>query len=80
MLVNALLTALLIGSRVRATTQHIPSRSLYTPLPHADSIVDVGYAIYKGLFNETSNITSFLGVRYASPPIGMLRTFSCFNL
>ncbi|THH08486.1 hypothetical protein EW145_g2677 [Phellinidium pouzarii] len=35
--------------------------------------VDLGYATYQGTFNSTSNITSFLGVRYASPPSGTLR-------
>ncbi|KAI0347662.1 cephalosporin esterase [Trametopsis cervina] len=36
-------------------------------------IVDLGYAIYQGVFNETSNTTDFLGVRYAAPPVGNLR-------
>lgn len=33
-------------------------------------ILDLGYAIYQGVFNETSNTTDFLGVRYAAPPVG----------
>lgn len=33
-------------------------------------IVDLGYAIYQGSFNQTSNTTDFLGVRFAAPPVG----------
>ncbi|KAI5890825.1 alpha/beta-hydrolase [Schizophyllum commune H4-8] len=35
--------------------------------------VDLGYATYEGAFDSTFNITEFLGVRYAAPPIGNLR-------
>lgn len=34
------------------------------------NIVDLGYARYQGVFNTTSNITSFRGIRYAAPPTG----------
>lgn len=34
------------------------------------TVVDLGYARYRGTFNETSNTTTFLGIRYAAPPIG----------
>lgn len=33
-------------------------------------IVDLGYAQYQGYFDAQTNITSFLSVRYAAPPIG----------
>lgn len=33
-------------------------------------IVDLGYAKYHGMVNTTLNVTTFLGVRYAAPPIG----------
>ncbi|KAG8212817.1 Alpha/Beta hydrolase protein [Butyriboletus roseoflavus] len=33
-------------------------------------IVDLGYAQYEGYFDAQTNITSFLSVRYAAPPIG----------
>ncbi|KAL5513502.1 hypothetical protein ACEPAH_3901 [Sanghuangporus vaninii] len=36
-------------------------------------VVDLGYAKYQGVLNATLNITSFLGMRYASPPLGELR-------
>ena len=32
--------------------------------------VDLGYATYQGTFNSTANTTNFLGIRYASPPVG----------
>ncbi|KAH7920758.1 alpha/beta-hydrolase [Leucogyrophana mollusca] len=35
--------------------------------------VDLGYASYQGSVDPTSNITSFLGIRYAAPPVGDLR-------
>jgi hypothetical protein len=33
-------------------------------------VVDVGYARYRGAFNSASNVTSFLGMRFAAPPTG----------
>ncbi|KAL5531105.1 hypothetical protein ACEPAG_3981 [Sanghuangporus baumii] len=36
-------------------------------------VVDLGYAKYQGVLNATLNISSFLGMRYASPPLGKLR-------
>ena len=33
-------------------------------------IVDLGYAQYQGFFDVQTNITNFLGIRYAAPPIG----------
>ncbi|KAG1731964.1 Alpha/Beta hydrolase protein [Suillus paluster] len=36
-------------------------------------IVDLGYAQYQGSVDTVTNITSFLGVRYAAPPLGDLR-------
>ncbi|KAJ7351998.1 alpha/beta-hydrolase [Mycena albidolilacea] len=35
--------------------------------------VDVGYARYQGFVDGATNITQFLGIRYAAPPIGDLR-------
>jgi len=36
-------------------------------------IVDLGYAQYQGTVNAATNITNFLGLRYAAAPIGDLR-------
>ncbi|KAF5392285.1 hypothetical protein D9757_001481 [Collybiopsis confluens] len=36
-------------------------------------IIDLGYAKYQGVFDDVNNLTSYLGVRYAAPPIGDLR-------
>ncbi|KAJ7068817.1 Alpha/Beta hydrolase protein [Mycena amicta] len=36
-------------------------------------IVDLGYGQYQGAVNLTANITSFLGIRFAAPPLGDLR-------
>ena len=33
-------------------------------------VIDLGYAQYQGAYNATSNITSFLSIRYAAPPVG----------
>ncbi|THV05590.1 alpha/beta-hydrolase [Dendrothele bispora CBS 962.96] len=36
-------------------------------------IIDLGYARYQGTFDSRNNVTNFLGVRYASAPVGNLR-------
>jgi len=33
-------------------------------------VIDLGYASYQGSFDSTNNVTNFLGIRYASPPLG----------
>ena len=47
----------------------------------ADSpqIVDLGYAIYQGTFNSTSNITDFFSIRYAAPPVGTFAALLLLN-
>lgn len=39
---------------------------------YADSpqVVHLGYATYEGTLNSTANISNFLGIRYAAPPVG----------
>ncbi|KAJ7470971.1 Alpha/Beta hydrolase protein [Mycena latifolia] len=39
----------------------------------ATPIVDLGYAQYQGAVNMSTNVTTFLGMRYAAAPIGELR-------
>ncbi|KAK7032667.1 carboxylic ester hydrolase [Favolaschia claudopus] len=39
----------------------------------AGPIVDLGYAQYQGSVNATTNVATFLGIRYATPPLGNLR-------
>ncbi|KAJ3970091.1 alpha beta-hydrolase [Lentinula raphanica] len=36
-------------------------------------VIDLGYARYQGAFDSTNNLTSYLGMRYAAPPLGDLR-------
>jgi carboxylesterase type B len=36
-------------------------------------IVDLGYSQYQGSVDTATNTTSFLGIRYAAPPLGNLR-------
>ncbi|KAG1750596.1 Alpha/Beta hydrolase protein [Suillus paluster] len=36
-------------------------------------IIDLGYARYQGSVDTATNITSFLGIRYAAPPVGDFR-------
>lgn len=33
-------------------------------------VIDLGYTKYQGVFDDLNNITSYLGMRYAAPPIG----------
>ncbi|KAG0695772.1 Alpha/Beta hydrolase protein [Suillus ampliporus] len=37
------------------------------------SIINLGYAQYQGSVDTATNITSFLGIRYAAPPVGDFR-------
>ncbi|KAJ7913325.1 alpha beta-hydrolase [Mycena leptocephala] len=47
---------------------------LTAPLARAQTpIVDLGYAQYQGAVNSANNVTHFLGIRYAAPPLGDLR-------
>lgn len=39
----------------------------------ADLQVDLGYAVYEGVSNESIGINYWKGIRYAAPPIGELR-------
>jgi hypothetical protein len=34
------------------------------------SIINLGYAQYQGSVDTVTNTTSFLGIRYAAPPLG----------
>ncbi|KAJ7314680.1 Alpha/Beta hydrolase protein [Mycena albidolilacea] len=43
------------------------------PWAMATPVIDLGYAQYQGTVNTTTNITTFLGIRYAAPPVGNLR-------
>ncbi|PSR85518.1 Carboxylesterase [Coniella lustricola] len=36
-------------------------------------VVDLGYEIYEGYYNATSDLNVFKGLRYAAPPTGSLR-------
>jgi len=40
-------------------------------------IVNLGYAQYQGSIDTTTNITSFLGIRYAAPPVGAFSSVCC---
>ncbi|KAI0085286.1 Alpha/Beta hydrolase protein [Irpex rosettiformis] len=61
MLLNALVS--LLGLSFDVYGQRAP----------ASPVVDLGYAIYEGTFNQTTNVTSFLGIRFAAPPVRKLR-------
>ncbi|KAI1004019.1 Carboxylesterase [Podosphaera aphanis] len=51
------------------------SASLVLALPSfpASPIVDLQYALYQGLLNDTGNYYNFSNIRYAAPPLGNLR-------
>ncbi|THV01067.1 alpha/beta-hydrolase [Dendrothele bispora CBS 962.96] len=36
-------------------------------------VIDLGYASYQGTFDSSTNVTNYLGIRYASPPVDNLR-------
>ncbi|TVY16210.1 Lipase 1 [Lachnellula arida] len=37
------------------------------------AVVDLGYGVYGGYFNQTAELDIYKGIRYAAPPIGELR-------
>ncbi|GFP59283.1 probable secreted lipase ARB_02369 [Trichoderma asperellum] len=45
------------------------TRSAARPAPQ----VDLGYAVYEGVYNDTYNLNTWKSIRYAAPPIGNLR-------
>ncbi|KAJ8083133.1 hypothetical protein PM082_009002 [Marasmius tenuissimus] len=49
------------------------SHSVHAQTEESAPFVDLGYARYQGVFNETTNVTTFFGIRYAAAPIGDLR-------
>jgi hypothetical protein len=60
----ALFTALVSSSSLRGS-EFIPK-----PRTGPGPFVDLGYAKYQGSTDLTTNISSFLSIRYAAPPIG----------
>ncbi|KAL0571252.1 DNA-directed DNA polymerase gamma mip1, partial [Marasmius crinis-equi] len=42
-------------------------------LPNESPVVDLGYAQYQGVYDSSTNVTDYRGVRYAAPPTGDLR-------
>ena len=60
----AQLCVLLLGLVV-STSEAIPAGRRQT-----DSTVDLGYAVYRGAVNTTTNIESFKGIRYVAAPVG----------
>ncbi|KAF8462299.1 Alpha/Beta hydrolase protein [Kalaharituber pfeilii] len=38
-----------------------------------DPIADLGYAMYQGTHDPTTNYSAFFGMRFAAPPLGNLR-------
>ncbi|KAG5221456.1 alpha/beta-hydrolase [Salix suchowensis] len=50
------------------------SLSSFTPAAQTTGpIVDLGYARYRGAVNDTTSVTSYLGIRFAEPPVEDLR-------
>ena len=33
-------------------------------------VIDLGYAKIQGTFNASDNVSAFLGIRFAAPPVG----------
>jgi hypothetical protein len=46
------------------------------PFAQAGKVVDLGYAIYQSDLSIVPGVTSFLGIRYAAPPTGILFAIS----
>jgi hypothetical protein len=48
----------------------VNATSTTNPNPVKAPTVNLGYATYQGTFDSALNLTQFLGIRYASPPVG----------
>ncbi|KAJ7231422.1 Alpha/Beta hydrolase protein [Mycena rebaudengoi] len=55
-------------ARIYLATTVLVAVGAQTPGP----IIDLGYAQYQGTINPATNITNFMGMRYAAAPIGDL--------
>jgi hypothetical protein len=62
----AIFTALVSSSPFRESGIRLKLRDDSRP------IVDLGYATYQGSTDVSTNITTFLSIRYAAPPTGVL--------
>lgn len=62
----------MVSRHLHVLSQAIAATVLLAPLvmAQASPIVDLGYAHYQGTVNTANNITNFLGIRYAAPPLG----------
>ncbi|KAJ3970094.1 Alpha/Beta hydrolase protein [Lentinula raphanica] len=61
--------SLLVAGACPAHATATYSRSTNGSVP----VIDLGYAQYQGAFDSTNNLTNYLGMRYAAPPLGNLR-------
>ncbi|KIK62492.1 hypothetical protein GYMLUDRAFT_41945 [Collybiopsis luxurians FD-317 M1] len=66
-IIGTLLSILCYATTLSLSTPTHPRQASEVP------IIDLGYAKYQGVFDETNNLTSYLGIRYAAPPTGNLR-------
>ncbi|KAL1688733.1 Alpha/Beta hydrolase protein [Schizophyllum commune] len=76
--VFALLLALRVSAQLDDETlglsQHaFPATSNSTINESLRPVVDLGYARYEGIYDESTSTNRFLGIRYAAPPTGSLR-------
>ena len=68
-LIHTCILGILLASHVFAQQERLEFGRRSTS---AESVVDLGYAKYAGVVNETSQNTYFLGIRYAAPPTGKI--------
>ncbi|KAH7903515.1 Carboxylesterase family-domain-containing protein, partial [Hygrophoropsis aurantiaca] len=64
---------ILIGAEFLGHLDIVYFQPSYYLIAVSAPIVDLGYAQYQGALDTTTNITSFLSIRYAAPPLGDLR-------
>ena len=62
------LTSIALWSLVNTATA--TNANVITP------IIDLGYAQYQGYLDPQTNITNFLSIRYAAPPLGQYRPYT----
>lgn len=57
---------------MRASTLVLTLVSATAVLAAGSPVIDLGHSRYRGSYNETSNVTSYEGIRFAASPSGML--------
>ena len=66
---DACTTCLMLGYRPLDRWLLLVSTAMFVSA-NDPQIANLGYAQYQGSFNPSTNVTSFIGIRFTAPPVG----------